>query len=483
MIVPVILAGGSGSRLWPLSRSAYPKQLLSLVDNLTMLQETVTRTQSIVNIAAPLVICNEEHRFLVAEQLHQIGIQNAVIILEPVGKNTAPAAAISALYLRKIYQEDPVLLVLPADHVIKNVHSFLAAIAVAEKYAQEGKLVTFGVLPTHAETGYGYIKAGVSIDAQSAVCKIEQFVEKPNQSVADAYVACGEYYWNSGMFMFRAAQFLHELDAYAPEILTVCKQTIEQATVDLDFIRLNKDLFAQCPGDSIDYAVMEKTTDGVLIPLDSEWSDVGSWAALWEAQEKDMNGNVLQGDVIAEQVSNSYLLAESRMLAVVGVTDHVIVETPDVVLVAHKDHCQSVKDIVNTLKKQHRTETDLHRKVYRPWGYYQSVDQGEGFQVKRITVKPGARLSLQMHHHRSEHWIVVSGIAEVTRGEEVFTIKANESTYIPCLVKHRLANPSDVNLEIIEVQSGSYLGEDDIVRFEDVYGRTMSSEKIPYVSS
>ncbi len=469
MIVPVILSGGTGSRLWPLSRSAYPKQLLQLVSGRTMLQDTVLRTHAIENLAAPLVICNQDHRFLVAEQLQEIGIEKASIILEPTGKNTAPAATIAALYATQ-NGNDPLLLVLPADHVIKDIEHFTTVVNTAANYAQVGKLVTFGIKPTQPETGYGYIKTGTSIDNACAY-HVAQFIEKPNQETAETYVASGQYYWNSGMFMFRASRFLAELKLYAPDILQACQKTLGQMTKDLDFIRLDKEIFATCPSNSIDYAVMEKTREAILIPLNTAWSDVGSWSALWEAQTPDQNGNVMQGDVIAEQVTNSYLRAESRMLAVVGVTDHIVVETPDAVLVAHKDNCQAVKDVVALLKQKQRSETDLHRRVYRPWGHYETVDKSDCFQVKRITVKPGASLSLQMHKHRSEHWVVVSGTAEVTRGEEVFIINANQSTYIPLGVKHRLSNTGKDNLEIIEVQSGSYLGEDDIVRFEDVYGR------------
>lgn len=468
MIVPVILAGGSGSRLWPLSRSAYPKQLLPLVSGQTMLQDTVVRAQSVVNSIAPLVICNQEHRFLVAEQLQQIGIENASVLLEPLGKNTAPAVAIAALHLLKT--SDPVMLVLPSDHIIKDINSFVSAVALAETFARTDKLVTFGIVPTQPEIGYGYIKSGTQLGEKNAY-QVEHFVEKPDRDTAQKYVSSGQYYWNSGMFMFRASQFLAELGRCEPEILAACENAVEKMTRDLDFIRINKELFAACPSNSIDYAVMEKTQDGVLIPLNASWSDVGSWSALWEVHDADQNGNVTQGDVITEQVSNSYLRAESRMLAVVGVTDHIVIETADAVLVAHKSNSQAVKEMVERLKQKQRPETDMHRRVYRPWGSYETVDKSQFFQVKRITVKPGASLSLQMHNHRSEHWVVVKGVATVTRGEEEFTIKENESTYIPLGVKHRLANKGTDDLELIEVQSGTYLGEDDIVRFEDVYGR------------
>lgn len=470
MIVPVILAGGTGSRLWPLSRSAYPKQLLPLISGRTMLQETLLRIQNIPEIQSPIVICNQEHRFLVAEQLNEIDIHDAVIILEPVGRGTATAITIAALYLKKQLSTDPILFVLPADHVIQHQANLMQSTEKAIANAEKDKLVTFGVKPTRPETAYGYIKTKPDSNDYDAYSVI-QFVEKPNQETAHQYVLSDQYYWNSGMFMFKGSSFLKECALYAPDILQSCEVTLEEVVKDLDFVRLNTTLFSACRNESIDYAVMEYTQNAVLIPLDAAWSDVGSWASLWETQMADQQGNVLQGDVFTEQVTNSYLRAESRMLAVVGVSDHIVVETQDAVLVAHKNNSQAVKNMVEKLKKSRRTETDMHRKVYRPWGYYETVDKSDFFQVKRITVKPGASLSLQMHHHRSEHWIVVNGIAEVTKGDDVFSIRANESTYIPQGVKHRLTNRGTTNLELIEVQSGTYLGEDDIVRFEDVYGR------------
>lgn len=473
MIVPVILAGGSGSRLWPLSRSAYPKQLLPLVSQKTMLQETILRIKSIPNIAPPLVICNQEHRFLVEEQLNSIGVKDATIILEHAGKNTAPAAAIAALYLKKNMLEDPILLILPADHVIKSLDRFKDAITNAVQFAEKGKLVTFGIKPHLPETGYGYIKTATDKNHENGYDVLE-FIEKPNQETAQAFIESGKYYWNSGMFMFQASVFINELEKYAPELLKACEIAVLSLTKDLNFYRLDKTSFEVCPSDSIDYAVMEKTAKAFLVPLNTAWSDVGSWSALWEVQDPDSQGNVIFGDVITDHVTNSYLRSESRMLAVVGVDNHIVIETPDAVLVAHKQNTQAVKDMVNRLKELHRPETDLHTTVYRPWGKYQIVDHGESFQVKRITVKPGASLSLQMHAHRSEHWIVVNGVAKVTREDEVFHIEANQSTYIPQGIKHRLENPGPLNLEMIEVQSGNYLGEDDIVRFEDTYGRVTS---------
>jgi mannose-1-phosphate guanylyltransferase/mannose-6-phosphate isomerase len=475
MLVPVILSGGSGTRLWPLSRELYPKQLLPLVGERTMLQETAARVTGLPDLAGPVVVCNESHRFAVAEQLREFGAAAQAIILEPVGRNTAPAVAVAALVaLEKAKKSgakgdaDPVLLVLPADHVIRDVDAFKAAVVTGRAAAEAGKLVTFGVLPDRPETGYGYIRR-----AQGAgpAYPVQQFVEKPDASTAQQYVASGEYYWNSGMFMFRARTYLGELKRYAPAMLSACEDAVAAATRDLDFTRLPKSEFSSCPGDSIDYAVMEKTESAVVVPLDAGWSDVGSWSALQDALPTDPQGNVIVGDVIVEAVSGCYLHSTSRLIGAVGLKDHVVVETKDAVLVAPRDKVQDVKQLVAQLKAQGRYETSLHREVFRPWGSYDSVDHGDRFQVKRLMVKPGASMSLQLHHHRAEHWIVVSGTARITRGEDVFLLGENESTYIPMGTKHRIENPGKVELHIVEVQSGSYLGEDDIVRFEDVYGR------------
>lgn len=471
MIVPIILAGGTGSRLWPLSRSAYPKQLLPLVSNHTLLQETLLRLKvAEEKMGAPLVICNEAHRFLIVEQLKQIDIVNAHILLEPVGKNTAPAVTLAALFLLKYCNLDPLMLVLPADHVIQNIESFHQSLLYAKENALHKNLVTFGIKPHLPETGYGYIKTCKKINNYNAY-EVLQFVEKPDVKTAQAYLDSGEFYWNSGMFMFVASTLLKEMSKHAPHMVDICRKALDTVTNDLEFTRIDAKIFNECPSDSIDYALMEKTEKAVLVPLDAKWSDVGSWQALWEILPMDSEGNVVQGDVVLNAVSNSYLRAENRMIAAIGLKDHIVVETQDAVLVAHKDHCQAVKEMVNQLKLKKRTEIDLHRRVYRPWGYYEIVDQGEAFQVKRISVKPGASLSLQMHYHRSEHWVVVSGTAEITRANTTFIITANESTYIPAGVKHKLTNPLAINLEIIEVQSGRYLGEDDIVRFEALSGQ------------
>ena len=470
MLVPVILSGGSGTRLWPLSRELYPKQLLSLVGKGTMLQETLARLQGVKDLASPVVVCNESHRFLVAEQLRQIHSSAAAILLEPVGRNTAPAVAVAAMAALKASKngDDPILLVLPADHVIREVKAFQAAVQQGLAAAQQGQLVTFGVVPSKPETGYGYIRRG---DGAGGVYPVAEFVEKPNLATAQEYVASGRYYWNSGMFMFRAKAFLDELKLHAPDMYAACEQAFAAAKQDLDFTRLPSAEFAACPSDSIDYAVMEKTKKAVVVPLDAGWSDVGSWSALHEAIPADAEGNVSIGDVLSSDSQGCYLHSTSRLVATVGLKDHVVIETKDAVMVAPKDRVQDVKNLVNELKKQGRYETSLHRQVYRPWGSYDSIDSGERFQVKRLIVNPGATLSLQMHHHRAEHWVVVSGTARITCEDKVFLLEENQSTYIPVGAKHRIDNPGKIPLHIIEVQSGTYLGEDDIVRFEDVYGR------------
>ena len=474
MIIPVILSGGSGTRLWPLSRELYPKQLLPLVGAETMLQATLKRLEGLEGLAAPIIVCNEEHRFLVAEQLRDAGMQPEAILLEPAGRNTAPAVALAAAATmqERSYDEDPVLLVLPADHVIRDAAAFRAAVAAGAKLAEQGKLVTFGVVPDRAETGYGYIRAArISGADPAAPAPVQQFVEKPDSALAEEYVASGEYLWNSGMFMFRASRYIEELRTHRPEIVTHCVGAVAGGKKDLDFTRVDKAAFLECPSDSIDYAVMENTAHAWVVPLSAGWSDVGSWASLHDALDADAAGNVAIGDVLMEDASNCYLYSESRLVAAVGLADCVVVETKDAVLVAPRDRVQDVKKVVARLKAEGRYETSLHRQVFRPWGSYDSVDQGDRFQVKRIVVNPGAQLSLQMHHHRAEHWIVVQGTARVTRGDEVFLLGENQSTYIPMGTTHRLENPGKVPLHLIEVQSGSYLGEDDIVRFQDQYGR------------
>ncbi|HDS1623723.1 mannose-1-phosphate guanylyltransferase/mannose-6-phosphate isomerase [Stenotrophomonas maltophilia] len=463
-IQPVILSGGSGTRLWPLSREAYPKQFLPLAGELTMLQATWQRVAPLA-ARGPLVIANEEHRFVAAEQLQQVGAEPAAIILEPVGRNTAPAIAVAALEATRD-GADALLLVLPSDHVITDEAAFRNAVQAAASAAEAGKLVTFGIVPTGPETGYGYIKAA---DGQG-LRAVERFVEKPDLETATGYVSSGQYYWNSGMFLFKASRYLQELECFQPAMLASSRQAWQQARRDADFTRLDRDAFTAVQSDSIDYAVMEKTADAVVIPLDAGWNDVGSWTALRDVSQQDGDGNAHQGDVIAIDCRNTYAYAQ-RLVALVGLDDVIVVETDDAVLVGKADRMQEVKTVVAKLKAQGRSEATWHRKVYRPWGAYDSIDNGERFQVKRITVKPGGTLSLQMHHHRAEHWIVVSGTAEVTRGNEVILLSENQSTYIPLGVTHRLRNPGKLPLELIEVQSGSYLGEDDIVRFEDTYGR------------
>ncbi|MFL9671418.1 mannose-1-phosphate guanylyltransferase/mannose-6-phosphate isomerase [Pseudomonas marginalis] len=469
MLIPVIMAGGSGSRLWPLSRQLNPKQFLCLADSeFSMLQATIKRLNGL-DIAVPRLICNEEHRFLAAEQLRQLGLESANILLEPVGRNTAPAVALAALQAC-VDEQDPLLLVLAADHLIQNVTAFQESIHKALPMALAGKLVTFGIVATQPETGYGYIEKGE--DLKDGGFEVARFVEKPDEDTALAYLASGKYLWNSGMFMFRAGRYLEELGKFRPDILDACRNAIAAGAQDMHFTRVGKEAFSDCPAESIDYAVMEKTADAVVVPLDAGWSDIGSWAALWEVGDKDVQGNVCHGDVLVEQTSNTFVHSHSRLVSTVGVEDLVIVETKDAVLVAHKSQVQNVKKIVDRLKMEGRRESLDHREVYRPWGMYDSIDNGSRYQVKRITVNPGAKLSLQMHHHRAEHWIVVSGTARVTNGEKNYLVTENQSTYIPIGQVHTLENPGVIPLELIEVQSGSYLGEDDIVRFEDLYGRT-----------
>ena len=472
MLTPVILSGGAGTRLWPLSRELYPKQLLALTGERTMLQQTALRMDGL-GASAPIVVCNEAHRFLVAEQMRQLGVEPRATVLEPIGRNTAPAIALAAhaalvAGASEPDARDPVLLVLPADHVIRDVSAFQAAVRLALPAAQAGRLVTFGIVPTAAETGYGYIQHG---EPDGALRRIARFVEKPSLERAREFVKAGDYYWNSGMFLFRASRYLEELERWTPEIAKGCAAAFRAAKRDLDFTRIDATAFEACPSDSIDYAVMEKTAGAVVVPLAAGWSDVGSWAALHEASESDARGNVARGDVIHEDSDGCYLYSESRLVSAVGLKDHVVVETKDAVLVAPKSRVQDVKKLVAKLKEQGRYEHSLHREVFRPWGSYDSIENGQRFQVKRLNVKAGATLSLQMHHHRAEHWVVVSGTARITRGEEVFLLEENQSTYIPIGVKHRIENPGKIPLQIIEVQSGSYLGEDDIVRFEDAYGR------------
>ena len=468
MLTPIILSGGAGTRLWPLSRELYPKQLLALTGERTLIQQTALRLEG-VSAAAPVVVCNEAHRFLVAEQLRQIGIEPAAMVLEPVGRNTAPAIALAAqAALGAARADDPLLLVLPADHVIRDVPAFQKAVRAALGPAGAGKLVTFGIVPSAPETGYGYIQRGARHGAAYAIAR---FVEKPDADRAEQFVASGEYYWNSGMFLFRARRYLEELERFAPEMARVCAEAFAAARSDLDFTRIERERFEGCPADSIDYAVMEKTDDAVVVPLDAGWSDIGSWAALHAACEADAHGNVARGDVICEDSEGCYLYAESRLVSAVGLRNHVVVETKDAVLVAPKDRVQDVKKLVHRLKEAGRYEHSLHREVFRPWGSYDSIESGPRFQVKCLKVKPGGVLSLQLHHHRAEHWVVVSGTARITRGDEVFLLEENQSTYIPIGVRHRIENPGKIALHIIEIQSGSYLGEDDIVRLEDQYGR------------
>ncbi|MBE8564340.1 mannose-1-phosphate guanylyltransferase/mannose-6-phosphate isomerase [Vibrio sp. OPT20] len=466
MLLPVIMAGGSGSRLWPLSRTLYPKQFLSLTSSSTMLQETVNRLDGIEH-EAPFFICNEEHRFIVAEQLRQKELTHSGIVLEPVGRNTAPAIALAALHAMN-KNEDPILLVLAADHVIQNQSAFIDAVKQAMPQAESGKLVTFGIVPTAPETGYGYIKKGDELITSGAF-GVSQFVEKPNLETAQSYLLSGDYLWNSGMFLFKASRYLEELNLHRPDIFTACQKAISGSRGDLDFIRLDEASFAACPDDSVDYAVMEKTQDAVVVPMDADWSDVGSFSALWEVNAKDDNGNATRGDVLTEQTTNSYIYSQNRLVSTVGVSNLVVVETKDAVLVADKNNVQDVKSVVNQLKGLKRSECQQHREVYRPWGSHDEIAEGERFQVKHLSVKPGERTATQLHYHRAEHWVVVSGTAKVTNGDKTYLLGENESTFIPIGTAHSIENPGKVQLELIEVRSGSYLQEDDVVRLED-YG-------------
>jgi len=461
----VIMAGGSGSRLWPSSRSLYPKQFLPLVEEKTMLQATIERVESVTD-RAPLIICNEEHRFIAAEQVRELG-KTADILLEPIGRNTAPAVALAALHALKD-EDDPLLLVLAADHVIQNNQVFLEQIDKAMNLAEKGLMVTFGIVPASPETGYGYIRCGENLESGY---RVSQFVEKPDYETAKLYHENGGYLWNSGMFVFKASRYLEELNKFRPDIVKACELSIATPEFDLDFIRINKEAFSKCPSESIDYAVMENTTDAVVIPMDCDWNDVGVWSSLWEVSKKDDTGNVVRGDVALIDTKDSFLHSSSRLVATVGMQNCIVVETPDAVLVAEKNRVQDVKKIVEQLEHDGRVESQLHREVYRPWGKYDSIDSGGRYQVKRITVEPGKKLSVQMHHHRAEHWVVVSGTALVRRGDEQWLLSENESVYIPVGEVHSLENPGKIPLEVIEVQSGTYLGEDDIVRFEDLYGR------------
>ncbi|NQV54993.1 MAG: mannose-1-phosphate guanylyltransferase/mannose-6-phosphate isomerase [Rhodospirillales bacterium] len=468
-IVPVIISGGSGTRLWPVSRPLYPKQLQPLVTERTLLQDTVSRLTG-EQFSSPIVVCNEAHRFIITEQLREIGVAAPAIVLEPVGRNTAPAAAVAAL-LAQGSDEDAVLLIAPSDHAISNRSAFLKAVELALPAALAGRLVTFGIKPSTPETGYGYIRRGAPIENAAGCFIVDAFVEKPDLETAEGYLADGTYDWNSGMFLFRAAAFLEELGRLQPEILAACRRAIERQESDLDFIRLDAEAFDASPAESIDYAVMELTNLAALVPADVGWSDVGSWGQLWAISEKDAHGNSIVGDVILKDVKNSYIRGDGKLVAAIGISDMVVIATDDAVLVAGREHAQMVKEITQTLKDEGRVEFTTHTKVYRPWGWYQSLETGERFQVKLIGVNPGARISLQKHSKRAEHWVVVSGEATVTRGDEVLQLEENMSTYIPIGMKHRLENKAVTPLLIVEVQSGSYLGEDDIERFDDEYGR------------
>jgi mannose-1-phosphate guanylyltransferase/mannose-6-phosphate isomerase len=468
MIIPIILSGGSGTRLWPLSRKNYPKQYLSLMGERTMLQETLLRISGVENIAEPIIVCNSDHRFLVAEQCAQISIFNPTILLEPIGRNTAPA--ITAAAFQSITElDDALLLVLSADHIIQNIDAFHASIKIASKQAQNGKLSIFGIVPKDANTGYGYIKR--SEKPVEGAYKVIEFVEKPEFSLAQSYLDHGDYLWNSGIFMFKASTLINELTIHSPAIVSSIRVAVNCAKRDLDFVRLDRESFESSPSDSIDYALMEKSNNVVVVPLDAEWNDIGSWSKLYDLGDKDEGGNVIQGDVITKDTYNTYINANHHIVATIGIDNLIIVDTPDATFIATKDKAQDVKSVVDLLDANSRFESSSHRKVYRPWGWYDSIESGKNFQVKRLYIKPGAKLSLQLHYKRAEHWVVVRGVASVTNSEKTFTLEKGESTYIPHATKHSLENKTSKPLEIIEVQSGSYLGEDDIIRFEDIYGR------------
>lgn len=470
MLLPVIMAGGTGSRLWPMSRELYPKQFLRLYGQNSMLQETITRLSGL-DTQEPMVICNEEHRFLVAEQLRQLDKLSHNIMLEPVGRNTAPAIALAALQATK-NGDDPLLLVLAADHIINNVQVFHNAIQVAQKYAEVGHLVTFGIVPGSAETGYGYIQRGDALDdSQQTSYKVARFVEKPDRARAETYLASGDYYWNSGMFMFRAKKYLSELAKFRPDILDSCKQAIASADDGNDFISIPHDIFSDCPDESVDYAVMEKTSDAVVVGLDADWNDVGSWSALWDVSPKDQEGNVLTGDSWVHNSQNCYINSDGQLVAAIGVDNLVIISTKDAVLVMDKDRAQDVKKIVEHLKHNQRSEYKRHREIYRPWGRSDVIVQTPRFNVNRITVKPGGAFSMQMHHHRAEHWVILSGTGQITVNGKQFLLTENQSTFIPIGAEHCLENPGKIPLEVLEIQSGTYLGEDDIIRIKDQYGR------------
>ena len=466
MIIPIILAGGSGTRLWPLSRKTHPKQFISLLNETSLFQDTLTRLPK--EALDPIVICNEDHRFLVAEQAREINVTLNSIILEPIGRNTAPAIALAAIKVLNDF-ENPILIVLAADHKIENKSAFHDAIKIAHKLAENNKLVTFGIIPQSAETGYGYIE--IEKKDKAEYFDIKSFVEKPNKKNAINFLNSGNYLWNSGMFMFNASIYLSELNKFEPEILTSCKKSLSNEFKDLEFIRIDKKEFCKSPNQSIDYAVMEKTNKAKVVPLDAGWSDVGSWDALMDSKIKDSLGNVVEGDVTLDQVKNSYLYSTSRLVAASNIADLIVIDTQDALLVTTRDNSLSIKNIVKKLKKNKRTEIENHRKVYKPWGYYDSIDTGYNFQVKRILVNPGAKLSLQKHLHRSEHWVVVSGVAKITCGKKIYNLEKNQSTYIPKGEIHRLENIENYPLEIIEVQTGNYLGEDDIIRLKDDYQR------------